>query len=141
MDLHQWWSLQDHGGVYKIMVSRYPGRFIYPELNHFSHYHHDLLCQLLMRKSGYKWVSIALVTFIGILAYHTFWQLRHTKLWKKMPKLNLFNRPNIMHAVNDPVDNSAVKDADFSRLREPLLEDRPQPNYAWSFLNLCFLHF
>ena len=37
----------------------------------------------------YTSVSIALVTFIAILAYHIFQQLRHTKLWKKMPKLNL----------------------------------------------------
>ena len=80
--------------------------------------------------NAYTSVSIALATFIGILAYHTFRQLRHTKQWKKMPKLNLFNRPNIVQVVNDPVDNSAVKDADFSRLREPLLEDNPQPNYG-----------
>ena len=31
-------------------------------------------------------VSIALVTFIGILAYHIF---QHTSLRKKVPKLNL----------------------------------------------------
>ena len=31
-------------------------------------------------------VSIAVITFIGILFYHIFKQVRHTKLWKKMPK-------------------------------------------------------
>ena len=38
--------------------------------------------------AGRTSVSIALVTFIGILAYHIFQQLRHTKLWKKVPDLN-----------------------------------------------------
>ena len=37
----------------------------------------------------YTSVSMALVTFIVILAYHIFQQLRHTKLWKKVPKLNM----------------------------------------------------
>ena len=79
---------------------------------------------------GYTSVSIALVTFIGILAYHIFQQLRHTKLWKKVPKLNLkFNRPNIVQAVNEPVDTSAAE-ANYSQLREPLLEDLSQPNYG-----------
>ena len=79
---------------------------------------------------GYTSVSIAIATFIGILVYHTFQQLRHTKLWKKVPKLNLkFNGRNIMQAVNKPADNLAAE-ADFSRLREPLLEDLPPPNYG-----------
>ena len=38
---------------------------------------------------GYISVTIALATFISILAHHIFQQLRHTKLWKKVPKLNL----------------------------------------------------
>ena len=82
---------------------------------------------------GYISVSIALTTFIGILVYHIFQQLRSTKLWKKLkvPKLNLqFNRPNTVQAVNEPADNPAVRVADFSRLRESLLEDLPQPNYG-----------
>ena len=79
---------------------------------------------------GYTSVSIALLTFIGILLYHIFQQLKHTQLWKKMPKLNLkFNRPNIVQAVNEPADNLAPE-ADFSQLREPLLEDLSQPNYG-----------
>ena len=79
---------------------------------------------------GYTSVSIALAMFIGILTYHIFQQLRHTKLWKKVPKLNLkFNRPNIVQVANEPADNLAAE-ADFSRFREPLLEDIPQPNYG-----------
>ena len=79
---------------------------------------------------GYTSVSIAVATFIGILAYHIFQQLRHTKLWKKMPKLNLkFNRRNIVEVANEPADNLAAEE-DFSRLREPLLEDLSQPNYG-----------
>ena len=38
---------------------------------------------------GYTSVSIAAITFIGILAYHIFQQVRHAKLWKKASKLNL----------------------------------------------------
>ena len=69
-------------------------------------------------------VSIALATFIGILAYHSFQQLRSTKLWKMVPKLNLKrNKLNTTQTVNNP----AVNVADFSRLRESLLEDLPQP--------------
>ena len=37
---------------------------------------------------GYTSVFILLATFIGILAYHIFQRLRHTKLWKKASKLN-----------------------------------------------------
>ena len=33
---------------------------------------------------GYTSVSIALVTFVSILAYHIFQQLRHTKLWEEV---------------------------------------------------------
>ena len=73
---------------------------------------------------GYTSVSIAFVTFIGILAFHIFQQLRHTKLWKKVPKLNLkFNRQNVNNS-------SMVGDAHFNQPREPLLEDHPQPNYG-----------
>ena len=73
---------------------------------------------------GYTSVSIAFVTFIGMLAFHIFQQLRHTKLWKKVPKLNLkFNRQNVNNS-------SMVGDAHFNQPHEPLLEDHPQPNYG-----------
>ena len=45
---------------------------------------------------GYTSVSIANAIFIGILAYHIFQQLRHTKLWKKVPKLNTKQAVNIL---------------------------------------------
>ena len=55
--------------------------------------------------AGRTSVSIALVTFIGILTYHIFQQMRQTKLWKKVPKLNLkFNKVNIKQAVNDLIN-------------------------------------
>ena len=80
---------------------------------------------------GYTSVSIALATFIGILAYHTFQQMSHTKLWKKVPKLNLkFNRQNVVQVVNEPHADNLAAEQDFSRLREPLLENDPQPNYG-----------
>jgi len=72
---------------------------------------------------GYTSVIIALITFIVILAYHIFLQVRDTKLWKKIPKLR--SKWNKNHVVNQlqPIDNSEV-------LCEPLLEDPPKPNYG-----------
>ena len=75
---------------------------------------------------GYTSVTIALATFIGILAYHIFQQVRATELWKKIPKMNC--NLNFNHAGTRPVDNAEV--GDFSQLREPLLDDPPQPNYG-----------
>ena len=81
---------------------------------------------------GYTSVSIALVTFIGILAYHTFIQLTHTKLLKKA-KLNFwYNRQDVKQPGNDlnkPVGNSMVEE-DFDQLRESLLDDQPLPSYG-----------
>ena len=76
----------------------------------------------------YTSVSIAFGTFVLIFAYQIFQYLRHTKLWQKIPTLNLeFNRPQI---VNEPADNPTLKVADYSKLREPLLEDLPPSNYG-----------
>ena len=82
---------------------------------------------------GYTSVSIALATFIGILTYHIFQQLRHTKLWKKMPKLNLeVNKPNIKQAIHDLKNHPEVRceatpsttvthtEIDMRELRSPL---------------------
>ena len=77
---------------------------------------------------GYISVSIAFLTFIGILVYHIF--LLVWSILKKVPELNLeSNRPSIVQAVNEPADNLAAG-AEFSRLCEPLLEDLSQPNYG-----------
>ena len=77
---------------------------------------------------GYTAVSITLLTFLGILAYHILQQLRHFKLCKRFCKLNLqFKGPNIKQAGNDLNNPTAnpIKDTDFDQLREPLLEDKP----------------
>ena len=51
--------------------------------------------------AGYISVSLAFVTFIGILTYHIFQQLRQTKLWKTVPKLNLeFNKLSVKQTLN-----------------------------------------
>ena len=75
---------------------------------------------------GHTSVTIALVTFIGILIYHIFQQVRDTKLWKKIPKLNRELNENCAPVVAKP----AVVVEDFSQFREPLLEDPPGPNYG-----------
>ena len=51
-----------------------------------SYVHHSNGNQL---EVGYIFVSIVFATFIGILAYQTFQQLRSTKMWKKVLELNL----------------------------------------------------
>ena len=80
---------------------------------------------------GYTSVIIAFATFIGILAYQIFQQLRHTKLWKKVPKLNLeFKKKlNNKQAVNNPI-NYPTESVNLDQLREPWLEDLLQPTHS-----------
>ena len=81
---------------------------------------------------GYTSVSIALATFIGTLSYHIFQQLRHTKLWKKMPKLKLelkkLNTKEAENSLDNAINNPMV--ANFDQLREPWLEDLLQPTHS-----------
>ena len=86
---------------------------------------------------GYTSVIIALATFIGILFYHIFQQLRHTKLWKKVPKLNpKFKKPNKKPNTKQAEDNlrNFAKDTsesvNFDQLREPLLDDLQKPTHS-----------
>ena len=94
---------------------------------------------------SYTSVSIVLATLIGILAYHIFQQLRHTKLWKKVPKLNLeFKKLRKLNKklkkklntkqtedinLND-LTNDRTESVKFDQLREPLLDDLPQPTHS-----------
>ena len=93
---------------------------------------------------GYTSVSTALATFIGILVYHIFQQLRHTKLWKKVPKLNMklgFKKLNTKLSkklntkqtedinLND-LTNDLTESVKFDQLREPLLDDLPKPTHS-----------
>ena len=75
----------------------------------------------------YTSVSIALVTFISILTYHIFQQLRHTKHWEKVPKLKLFNFNQAVNDLWNPANNP-MEDEDYSQLS--LLDDQPRPNYS-----------
>ena len=76
---------------------------------------------------------------VDILAYHIFWQVRHTKLGKKMPKLNmklrfkkLNNKLNTKEAEEklDNLTNDTTESGRFNQLREPLLDDPPQPTHS-----------
>ena len=92
---------------------------------------------------GYTSISIVLRTFIGILAYHIFQQLRHTKLWKKVPKLNMklmfkklntklnkkLNTKQAEENINN-LTNDTTESGRFDQLREPLLDDPPQPTHS-----------
>ena len=80
------------------------------------------------RAVGYTSVSIALTTFIGTLAYHTFQQLRHTKLWKKVPKLNLELKKQAVNNLNKL--NDSTESANLDQLREPWLEDLLPPTHS-----------
>ena len=81
---------------------------------------------------GYTSVIIAFVTFIGILTYHIFQQVKNTKLWKKVPELNFelkkLNNNKAVDNLDNPVNNPMV--SDFDQLREPLLEDLPLPTHS-----------
>ena len=78
---------------------------------------------------GYTSVIIALATFIGIIAYHIFQQVRHTKLWKKVPKLNLKLKKINKKAVHKPM-NDPTESVNLDQLREPWLEDLLQPTHS-----------
>ena len=81
--------------------------------------------------AGYTSVTIAFVTFIGILSYHTIQQLISTKLWKKVPKLNfkfkklnteLNKKPNTDQVEDNLniITNNIMKSGKFDQLHEPL---------------------
>ena len=76
----------------------------------------------------YTSIYIALVTFVGILAYHIFQQVRHTKLWKKACKLNMkLKKWKTKQRMDNPTNNLTKSD----QLREPWLEDLLQPTYNY----------
>ena len=90
---------------------------------------------------GYSSVSIAFATFTGILAYHIFQQLRHTKVWKKIPKLNMklrfkklnkkLNKNMNTNGAEENMNNFAedtTESGTFDQLREPLLDDQSYDN-------------
>ena len=76
---------------------------------------------------GYTSVTIALVLFVVILAYHIFLRIGCTKC----KKLNLeSSQPKFRDgdAVNDPINDAEVPDN--CQLREPLLDDSPKPTFS-----------
>ena len=83
---------------------------------------------------GYTSVSTALFTSIGILGYHIFQQLKHTKLWNKMPKLKVcfLKKTNTKEAVNQLNNcmNGPAESVNLDQLREPWLEDLLQPTHS-----------
>ena len=80
---------------------------------------------------GYASITIALIKFIAILAYHICQQLRHTKTWKKIQKLNLqLKKWSTKEKIEENlINHSMVKDS-VNQLREPLLDDLPQPTHS-----------
>ena len=129
--LHLWAWVS--GGVYKNWcLDALEGSFALNLIILAAATYHIKLSGGDQRAVGYTSVSIALATFIGILAYHTFQQLRHTKLWKKIPKVNSeFKKLNTKQAVNNLNNpfNDSTESANLDQLREPWLEDLLPPTH------------
>ena len=71
---------------------------------------------------GYISVCMALVTFIGILAYHIFQQLKSTNLWRKVTRVQVKLKLNKKcQQAADPQGSAELKDSS-DQLRESLLE-------------------
>ena len=96
--------------------------------------------------TGHISVLIAFATFIGIFVHHIFQQLRQTKRWKKSksPELNMKLRFKELNkklnkklstkqtediSLND-LTNDLTESGKFDQLREPLLDDLPQPTHS-----------
>ena len=77
---------------------------------------------------GYTSAIIALTTFIAIIAYHIFQQLRHTKLWMKVTKPK-FKKRNTKQTVNN-LNSDTTGFVNIDQLREPWLEDLSQPTHT-----------
>ena len=131
----QMWAWVSGGGVYKNWcLDALEGSFVLNLIilvGATYHVNHSGGNQLAV---GYTSVSIALVTFIAILAYHIFQQLKHTKLWKKMPELDLKFKTlntkqrvdNLSNQINDPTESM-----NLDQLREPWLEDLLQSSSSF----------
>ena len=134
--LHMWaWF---SGGVYKKWcLDALEGSFVLNLIILVGATYHVKLTGGNQLVVGYTSVSIALATFIAILTYHIFQQVRHTKLWKRVPKLNLVikklnKKPNTNQA-EDGLRNFAEdtsESGNFDQLREPLLDDPPKPTHS-----------
>ena len=128
--LHLWAWIS--GGVYKKWcLDAIEGSFVLNLIILAAATYHVQLSGGDQLAVGYTSVSIALVTFTGVLAYHIFQQLRHTKLWKRVPKPNLrCSNLNVTfnQVVNKPINSPTVQISMLDKLRESLLEDQPQQN-------------
>ena len=134
LQLWAWFS----GGVYKKWcLDALEGSFVLNLIILVGATYHVKLTGGNQLVVGYTSVSIALATFIAILTYHIFQQVRHTKLWKRVPKLNLVfkklnKKPNTNQA-EDGLRNFAEdtsESGNFDQLREPLLDDPPKPTHS-----------
>ena len=128
MDLGQWWSLSE-----LVSIDVLEGSFVLNLIilvGATYHVNHSGVNQLTV---GYTSVSISLVTFTCILAYHIFQHLRCTKLWKKVSKLNLklqkLKTQQKVHNLNNPI-NDPTESVNLDQLREPWLEELLQPTHS-----------
>ena len=121
----QLWS----GGVYKNWcLDALEGSFMLNLTMLCAVTYHVKLSGGNQRAVWYTSVSIALATFILILAYHILQRLRQTKLWKKVPKVNLkFKKLNTKQKADNHMNDQSVE---MNQLREPWLEDLLQPTHS-----------
>ena len=128
VDLGQWWSLSE-----LVSIDVLEGSFVLNLIilvGATCHVNHSGVNQLTV---GYTSVSISLVTFTCILAYHIFQHLRCTKLWKKVSKLNLklqkLKTQKKVHNLNNPI-NDPTESVNLDQLHEPWLEELLQPTHS-----------
>ena len=73
-------------------------------------------------------VGISFATFVGIILYHIFLQIRGTKVWKIVTRQHLRCGPHSINSNDDEVIPAVVAPSStFVSIREPLLE--PLQNY------------
>ena len=122
------------GGVYKNWcLDALEGSFVLNLIILVGATHYVKISEGNQLAVGYTSVSIALATFTSILAFHIFQQVRHTKLWKKVPKLNFkVKKLSMKEAENINLENPTnnAKAANFDQLREPWLEDLLLPTHS-----------
>ena len=124
------WALVS-GGVYKNWcLDALEGSFILNLIIFAAATYHVKVSEGNQLAVGYTSVTITLGTLIVILFYHIYQQVRHTKLWKKVPKPNLkFKKLNAKKAVHNPINNS-TESVNLDQLREPWLEDMLPPTHS-----------
>lgn len=72
----------------------------------------------------YTSISITFISFIGVLIYHSYTQLRESPVWKLCIKENHREIVESAHERYRRPETATVSEVNFTELREPLMGDR-----------------